>query len=331
MDAHLISVIVPAFNIAPYIARCLDSLLAQTHKNLEIIVVNDGSTDDTGGIIEGYAAKNARIKVIHKENGGVSSARMAGIAASSGDWIGFVDGDDEIEPEMFAHLLKNALEHDVDISHCGYQMVFPDRHVDMYYNTGRIEKLDREAGVQALIKGDYIEPGLWNKLYRREIVIGFEESPLWDSSIRINEDLLMNYILFSRAERSYYEDIPFYHYVLRKGSAATSKPQRFKVNDPLKVMRKILEDTQNDAQTYALAAERYLRALIGTAQQEVWKKDAQEAGKELKQRLRDFRRLGISKKVYYMAFGAAYPRPVYKLVRGIYNKITGIDKKYNLE
>lgn len=328
----LISIIVPAYNIAPYLPRCLDSLIAQSYSALEIIVVNDGSTDGTASIIHEYAAKDHRIIAIHKENGGVSSARLAGIAASSGDWIGFVDGDDYAEPEMFAHLLKNALEHNVDISHCGYQMVFPDGHIDMYYNTGRAENLSREEGLKALLKGDYLEPGLWNKLYRRGNVIGFEHSSLWDRSIRINEDVLMNYILFSRAECTFYEDIPYYHYMLRKGSAATSQqPRRFKTMDPLRVMEAVLAHASGNSAIYPYAAERYLRVLIGVAQQQDWPEDAAAAKNKLKQRLWEFRGLGIHRKVYVMAFGVAYLQQVYKLVRSVYNRITGIDKKYDLE
>ena len=327
-----ISIIIPAYNIVQFLGRALDSVLAQTYDNIEVIVVDDGSTDGTGVVVDEYAAKDQRVVAIHKENGGVSSARMAGITASTGKWIGFVDGDDYVEPEMFEHLLKNALDYNADISHCGYQMVFPDGHIDMYYNTGRMENLNREEGLKALLRGDYLEPGLWNKIYRREIVMGFENSPLWDSSIRINEDVLMNYILFSRVERSFYEDIPFYHYMLRKGSAATSRqPKLFKTIDPLKVMEKILADTEENEAIYPCAVERYLRVLMGVAQQQNWPKEAGAAKKLLKRRLREFCKVDINKKVHAMAIGVAYMQPVYKLVRQVYNHFTGIDKKYDLE
>lgn len=332
MNTPLISIVVPAYNIEPHVGRCLESLQAQTYSNIEIIVVDDGSTDGTGVVIDAYAAGDPRIVALHKDNGGVSSARIRGIQAATGAFIGFVDGDDYVEPEMFTHLLKNALEYDADISHCGYQMVFPDGHIDYYYATGKMVRHSHAEGIRALIKGDYVEPGLCNKLFRREVVIGFEQSSLWDSAIRINEDLLMNYILFSRAEDSVYEDIPYYHYILRKGSAATSEPKRFKIQDPVQVMKTILDDTENDETSHALAAERYLRVLISTAQQEYWKEDASDARKELKRRLRSFRKLpGVSGKVLLMAFGAAYLQGAYRLVRAIYNKFTGIDKKYSLE
>ena len=128
--AEKISIIVPAYNIEAYLGRCLDSLLVQTHENIEIVVVDDGSKDATRTIMDDYASRDNRIKVLHKENGGVTSARLCGVAEASGDWIGFVDGDDYVEPEMFARLLKNALDYHADISHCGYRMVFPNGRVD---------------------------------------------------------------------------------------------------------------------------------------------------------------------------------------------------------
>ena len=115
-----ISIIVPAYNIEAPLPRCLNSLLAQEYSNLEIIVVNDGSKDDTGAVMDAYAAKDSRIKAIHKENGGVTSARLRGVAEATGEWIGFCDGDDFVEPDMYARLMKNAADHNAQISHCGY-------------------------------------------------------------------------------------------------------------------------------------------------------------------------------------------------------------------
>ena len=125
-----ISIIIPAYNIEKYLSATLDSVLVQTYKNIEVIVVDDGSQDRTAAVIDDYAKRDSRIIAIHKENGGVTSARLRGLAESTGEWIGFVDGDDLVEPQMFARLLDNALANNADIAHCGYQMVFPDGHVD---------------------------------------------------------------------------------------------------------------------------------------------------------------------------------------------------------
>ena len=121
----MISVIVPAFNVEQTIKRTLDSILAQTYQNIEIIVVNDGSKDETGAIIDSYAAQNREIIAIHTQNQGVTAARLTGVKHASGEWIGFVDSDDEIEPDMYEMLLNNALQYEAEMSHCGDQKIFP--------------------------------------------------------------------------------------------------------------------------------------------------------------------------------------------------------------
>ena len=103
-----ISVIVPVYNVAADLPRCLDSILAQSYPHVEIIAVDDGSTDESGAILDAFANRYPSIRVIHKENGGVTSARLRGIEEATGEWIGFVDGDDMIEPDMYQRLLDNA-------------------------------------------------------------------------------------------------------------------------------------------------------------------------------------------------------------------------------
>ena len=100
MKSEKISVVVPAYNTGLWLNRCLDSLLNQTYENLEVIVVNDGSTDDTKEVLDAYAREHKKVKVIHKENGGVTSARLRGVEAAEGAWIGFMDGDDQVEPKI---------------------------------------------------------------------------------------------------------------------------------------------------------------------------------------------------------------------------------------
>lgn len=164
MDEKLVSVIIPAYNIEDYIGRCLDSVLSQTYKNLEIIVIDDGSSDRTGEILDDYEKKNHRMKVIHKENGGVSSARNIGIDRANGDYIGFVDGDDRVNPKLFETLVKlingkMQISHIVDIR--WYFLI-----VDYYYNTGKRVIQTKEQGLKDLLAGEMIEPALYNKLYK---------------------------------------------------------------------------------------------------------------------------------------------------------------------
>lgn len=254
-----ISVIIPAFNIADYLPRCLDSVLSQTHKNLEVIVISDGSTDSTNDVIKSYAEKDSRIVAVFKENSGVSDTRNKGLDIATGDYIGFVDGDDYIEPDMYEVLLKNALEHDADISHCGYQMVFPTR-VDYYYNTKKKVVQDNLKGIRDIIVGDYVEPSPCIKIYKKEIVNDLR----MPSGIKINEDVLFNFYAFTKSKKAVYEDLPFYHYILRKGSAATSKVNENKLYDPIKVRKEMFEYcvTNYDLDIQTNAYTSYLNAMI---------------------------------------------------------------------
>lgn len=326
-----ISIIVPAYNIEQYLARTLDSILAQTHTNIEVIVVDDGSSDGTGELIDHYAARDHRIKGIHKENGGVTSARLRGVDEARGDWIGFVDGDDYVEPDMYRKLLENAVRSGAEISHCGYQMVFPSR-TDYYYNTGAVIRQDRMTGLQMLLSGDLVEPGLWNKLYHRGLFDGLSE---WmDPSIRINEDLLMNYYLFHKASDAVFEDICPYHYILRPGSAATSKISPHKLYDPLVVIRKIMDQAEPELQPVLL--QRLTRLLIGGAsmplgdQSELIAPFRKEARRELRMRLGSILRNDCGIKLKIMALWSAVWPWSYAVVRCIYGRVSGIDKKYEI-
>ena len=254
----LISVIVPVYNVAADLPRCLDSILAQTYPHIEIIAVDDGSPDNSGEILDRYAEKYANIRVTHKENGGVTSARLRGVQEAAGVWIGFVDSDDEIEPDMYERLMANAQKYGADISHCGYRMVFEDGRVSYFHNTGTLEKHDCVQGIRELLSGERIEPGLCNKLFRKDLFQDWE----MDESIRINEDLLMNYYLFSKAEVSIFDDWCPYHYIVRSASASRAKMNAYKIYDPIRVKEIILQAAPADIQTDARRA--YINTCINT-------------------------------------------------------------------
>lgn len=335
MDNILISIIVPAYNIAPYIGSCLDSILAQTYSNLEIIAVDDGSTDGTSEIIDQYAVKDSRITTVHKANGGVTSARLAGIEMARGEYIGFVDGDDYIEQQMYEHLLENAVKYNADISHCGYQMVFPNR-VDYYYNTGKLLQQDRITGLKELVSGQLIEPGLCNKLYNKVLFKDILSDNILPADIKINEDLLMNYWLFKAADTSVYEDFCPYHYIIREGSAAKSTINKNKLWDPLRVTRIIMTDMPTEIAPAVY--QKFVRILVGgatmdyTSNPDLIKPYQSETLKELRSNLSEIvtgNKCGIKLKI--MALWAAIWPASYRWVHELYLKITGLDKIYDLE
>ncbi len=331
---NLISIIVPAYNLEGFLSATLDSILAQTYTKLEIIVVNDGSKDGTAAVIDAYAAKDSRIKAIHKENGGVTSARLRGLATATGDYIGFVDGDDYIEPQMYQRLIENLLSHKAEISHCGYQMVFPNGRIDYYYNTGKLTVQEGHQGCSDLLRGQFVEPGLVNKLYRRELFEGLEQ---WiDKSIRINEDLLMNFYLFRQAKICVFEDVCPYHYVLRKGSAATSRLNEHKLADPVQVRRILLRETAGMQEWNAIVQNHLAYQLIAGAtlplgqQKDLIKPHRKVCRKELRQRLGGFLKVcGVKTKV--MALWVGIWPGSYTFVHQVYAKITGVDKKFAVE
>ena len=248
--ADLISVVVPVYNIAEDLPRCLDSILAQNHISIEIIAVDDGSSDHSGKVLDEYAQMNSNIRVIHKENGGVTSARLRGVAEASGEWIGFVDGDDEIEPDMYELLLRNALEYDAEISHCGYQMIFADGRVNYFHNTGILEKQDKITALRELLSGERVEPGLGNKLFHKSLFAGLS----MPTDIKINEDLLMNYYLFSNAKQTVFDDWCPYHYIVRSTSASRAALNDHRIYDPIRVKEIILESTSDEVRPDAQRA-----------------------------------------------------------------------------
>ncbi len=256
----LISIVVPIYNIGSYLPRCLDSILAQQYHNIEIIAVDDGSSDESGEVLDEYAKFHSTIRAIHKENGGVTSARLRGVAEASGEWIGFVDGDDEIEPDMYERLLHNALKYNAEISHCGYQMVSSDGMVHYFHNTGLLAKQGKIGALKELLSGERIEPGLCNKLFHKTLFHSLLHGKTMPQNIKINEDLLMNYYLFSMAEQTIFEDWCPYHYIVRSTSASRTKLDFHKIYDPIRVKNIIRQEAEEDIREDAQRA--YLNTCI---------------------------------------------------------------------
>lgn len=335
MKGNKISIIVPAYNVENYIEKAVKSICNQSYRNLEIILVDDGSKDRTPDILDNLVKTDDRIKIIHKENGGVTSARLSGVKDATGDWIGFMDGDDYIEPQMYEMLLNNALKHGADISHCGYQMVFPSR-VDFYYGTGRIVKQDHKTAIKDLLEGTFVEPGLCNKLFQKSLLQSFLEEEKMDFTIKNNEDLLMNFYLFSQAGASIFDDRCPYHYMVRKGSAATGNINHNKLQDPLKVLKILEHETQNDAELNLIVGKRIISQLINLStmclrdKKNLIKPCRDAARKELRQRFGKVWSQEYSLKQKVMTAWVIVCPWSYRITHTLYAKITGIDRKYEV-
>lgn len=146
----LISIIVPVYNVKPYLSRCLTSLVNQTHKAIEIILIDDGATDGSGELCDRWAEKDARIVVIHSPNGGVSHARNLGLRRASGDYIGFVDSDDWVDEDMYEAMLNHVLKMHSDI-HIGGYIIENDKGSRFDLREGRIQTFDRGAALRQMI------------------------------------------------------------------------------------------------------------------------------------------------------------------------------------
>jgi glycosyltransferase involved in cell wall biosynthesis len=160
-----ISVIVPVYNMETYLQKCIDSIAAQTHKDLEIILIDDGSTDGSPKICDEYALKDERIKVIHKKNGGVASARNAGLKACKGEYIAFVDSDDWLEPTMYSDLLDVCLKHNCDYAGCSCQV--------RGGTGGQIKFFTANEYFAAYLNGDMLLT-VWSRLCKRDVCINLE-------------------------------------------------------------------------------------------------------------------------------------------------------------
>jgi hypothetical protein len=214
-------------------------------------------------------------------------------------------------------------------------MIFPDGRVDYYYNSGRIVVQNKKEALNDLLSGTVYEPALWNKLFRKSLFDNLLRNNLMDNSVKINEDLLMNYWLFKEASSSVFQDICMYHYVLRKNSAATSKLNEHKLLDPIKVMRIIYDDVSEDEKNVVFS--RITRQLVNLStmetqcHREIVDPIRKKARKELRKSLKSVMLTPISTKTKLMALWAsAFPNNMC-LVHFIYGKIKGNADKYKID
>ena len=221
-----ISVIVPVYKVEPYLRKCVDSILAQTYTNLEVILVDDGSPDSCGAICDEYAAKDNRVRVIHKHNGGLSDARNAGLNIATGDWLSFIDSDDWIEASMYETLLHNATKNNAEISIGGVvDEVLTDNGIVITKTTqgGSVvtEVREKQSAIRHFLCNSW---SAWDKIYRRMVFDGVRY-PVGE----INEDEAIALQLLEKCERVVYTNEVFYHYIKRPESITTSSfsPKKF--------------------------------------------------------------------------------------------------------
>lgn len=214
----LISVIVPVYKVEKFINKCVDSIINQEYSNLEIILVDDGSPDNCGKICDEYERIDTRVKVIHKENGGLSSARNAGLEIAKGDYIGFVDSDDYIEPFMYDKLLRALLREKCPLAICGTAYVFENGKRIKKTNAGDVIVMDFKDALTEMNQYRLFDMGAWSKLY---------EAKLFDNVRfpvgKLSEDFFVMYKIFDKAKKIVFVSDPAYNYLQRNNSISRNK------------------------------------------------------------------------------------------------------------
>lgn len=219
MYSILISIIVPIYNIEQYISKCINSIVCQTYSNIEIILVDDGSTDRSGEICDEFAQNDSRIKVIHKNNEGLVRARKSGLNIAQGKYIGFVDGDDYIEPDMYESMLEMAYVTNADMVHTGYEKLgalnLPCNNLDIILdNQNKIDIFYKY--VLGIREETIISPSIWSKLFKADLIKNcYDQVP---DTCCYGEDLISLSYCFLESKKIVFWRRAFYHYVVRDNS-----------------------------------------------------------------------------------------------------------------
>lgn len=209
----VVSVIVPAYNAEATIKKTIDDILNQTYAEFELLIVDDGSTDATPGICDAYAFKDARVSVIHQENGGLSNARNRGTGAAKGSYITYIDSDDRVEPYYIEYLLRAVQETDADIACGGVDRVRELFELQTGHQIYNVEIFDRRDAIQEMLTGKKFGVGSWCRLVRRDWQL---KNPFIEKAFY--EDLSNTYKTYLMADRVAYVGAVLYHYVMRGGS-----------------------------------------------------------------------------------------------------------------
>ena len=247
-----ISVIVPVYKVEKYLDKCVESIVNQTYKNLEIILVDDGSPDNCPAMCDAWAEKDSRIRVIHKANGGVSSARNVGLDVATGEYIGFVDSDDWIESNMYETLLNNAVRHCAQISKCTF-----DRCYEIQTNASLKNDLlkcyfGKDSIMNNLLSGsDCVN--IFCSIYSADMLKNIR----FDNKLRIAEDFLFSYHVSCAASVKVISDLPLYHYFYNDVSV-TNEGSADKWMDNLKVLNYIWSKERENKKVFDCLCNRYI-------------------------------------------------------------------------
>ena len=209
----LISVIIPIYNVEKYLDRCVDSIINQTYKNLEIILVDDGSPDNCPKMCDDYAKKDSRIRVVHKENGGLSDARNAGMEVATGEYVSFIDSDDYISLDFYETLFQTMIDNDSDIVECSVVKFYENEKFDEYSDDLKVTNYETVDALDGLISENPFKQHVWNKLYKSSVALDIPYAVG-----KLNEDEFWTYQVFGKAKKVTRINKTMYYYFQRNGS-----------------------------------------------------------------------------------------------------------------
>lgn len=248
MSRPLVSIIIPVYNVEKYIEKCLDSVLAQTYENLEIILVDDGSTDKSGKICDEYAKKDQRIKVVHQRNGGAYLARNNGLKRASGEYLTFVDPDDYVATKYVEKMMNKMTQKKVDIVQCN-SMVVDKRGIELNKGTICDCVLDGHTAAKKMLYQTTVNSSLWGKIFKKELFNEFD-FPI----ARTHEDLYSLYFILQKAGKVVVMDEPLYYYYIRQDGSIRSKFSE-KTIGIIDIVNKIEDDAKTNHPELAAAAK----------------------------------------------------------------------------
>lgn len=243
-----VSVIIPVFNTEKYLSACIDSVLQQEHVSLEIILIDDGSTDSSANICDTYAHKHENIKVLHIQNSGPATAKNEGLKLAQGNYIALTDSDDKMEPFMLHKMVSAGYKHNADIICCNYKQIDENGHVSHLNSTNQQYVLNHEEGLIHFFSKDKIYSQCWTKLYKRQMLEDYHIKN--DPGLRTDEDFIFNIRAFVQANTTVIVDEPLYEYTHRENSLAHAyfkKNISQYINNRIKRVQVTTDSVQNES------------------------------------------------------------------------------------
>lgn len=310
-----ISIIVPVYNVEEELESCLQSIVSQQYKNIEIVLTDDGTCDRSACICDFFAEEYDSVIVIHKQNGGVSSARNRGLDLASGELITFVDSDDTIDSDMY-EVLMSFLDENTDIVHCSYKRI-QDAETKNIGGSGEVLVQSSSEAMEFFLLGKRFTGSLWNKLFRKTII----KSCRLDESLVNNEDFLFCFQLFSNARNITFVDVCKYNYLVRMKSATNTVNELRKINDSTYVCRYMYENV-TDEYLKQIAFNRLMATdlmLYHCLLKNQISQKRTEVNERLKKYKKEFSRLSKRNKIILISL--LYIPHIYCGVYGIYDKI----------